>query len=421
MINFYGRFIKGAALLLKPLTDALRGSQKSKLEWNEEMEKAFQLSKQKLSACVQLAHPDPSAEIVLAVDASGMHIGAVLQQQEARGGLRPLGFFSVKLYAAQQKYSAFNHELLAVYLSIRHYRWALEGRRFHVLSDHKPLTYALHRTTNPWMPRHQRQLSYVAEFTSDIRHVAGKENVVADALSRPAAAVAPVEGVYMDLKNLARAQADCPETVELRGRLEVQELDVGGVLLSARGDTCHQENGQQQCARGKVTVQEKAPVEAIPGIPVPQQCFSHVHLDIVGPLTTSSQGQNYLLTMMDRTTSWPEVVPMTDISAQRCVDEFVSMWVARGGVPARVTTDRGTQFTGSAWQDLCRSIGMEHVSTTAYHPQSNGLIERFHHQLKESLRARCGEKDWLCHLPWVLWLPKRRLTSHRQKLCWACS
>ena len=71
----------------------------------------------------------------------------------------------------------------------------------------------------------------MAEFTSDIRHMAGKENVVADALSCPAAAVAPVEGVYMDLKSLARAQADCPETAELCGRLEVQELDVGGVLL----------------------------------------------------------------------------------------------------------------------------------------------------------------------------------------------
>jgi hypothetical protein len=61
----------------------------------------------------------------------------------------------------------------------------VEGRKFTIYTDHKPLTFALKRTTDPWTARQCRQLAFVAEYTSDLRHLAGKENVVADALSRP--------------------------------------------------------------------------------------------------------------------------------------------------------------------------------------------------------------------------------------------
>ena len=61
----------------------------------------------------------------------------------------------------------------------------VEGRKFTIYTDHKPLTFALKRTTDPWTARQCRQLAFVAEYTSDLRHLAGKDNVVADALSRP--------------------------------------------------------------------------------------------------------------------------------------------------------------------------------------------------------------------------------------------
>ena len=77
----------------------------------------------------ELAHPVENAELILAVDALGTHVGAVLQQKHT-GSTRALTFFSQKLDAAQQKYSAFDRELLACYLSIRHSRWLLEGRCF---------------------------------------------------------------------------------------------------------------------------------------------------------------------------------------------------------------------------------------------------------------------------------------------------
>ena len=103
----------------------------------------------------------------LVPDASNTHVGAALQQKES-GGWRPLAFFSAKLSATQQRYSAFDRELLGVFLALRHFRFELEGRKFHILTDHLPLVSALSRVSLPWSARQQRQLSYISEFTSDL-------------------------------------------------------------------------------------------------------------------------------------------------------------------------------------------------------------------------------------------------------------
>jgi hypothetical protein len=124
--------------------------------------------------------------LCLMVDASAHHVGAVLQQRGSSSApWQPIGFYSKKLEPAQVKYSAFDRELWACVSGIRHFRHLLEGRRFSIHTDHKPLIFSLHRSSDAWTARQGRRLSYIAEYTSDIRHVAGVDNVVADALSRP--------------------------------------------------------------------------------------------------------------------------------------------------------------------------------------------------------------------------------------------
>jgi hypothetical protein len=76
--------------------------------------------------------------------------------------------------------------------------------------------------------------------------------------------------------------------------------------------------------------------------------------------------------------------------------------VSRFGVPAVITSYRGAQFTSSLWTALCTLLNIQHSQTTAYHPQSNGLVERFHRRLKDALRARLAAANWMDHLPWVL-------------------
>ena len=101
-------------------------------------------------------------------------------QQRSWGGWLPLAFFSKKLSATEMRYSTFDRELLAIYLALCHFRFLLEGRKFHILTDHNPLVTALQCLSPPWSARQQRHLSYISEFTSNIRHVPGVSNVVAD-------------------------------------------------------------------------------------------------------------------------------------------------------------------------------------------------------------------------------------------------
>ena len=131
LINYYRKFIRNAAQLLAPLTNALKGSKGSKksLVWSQEMSTAFSAAKATHLAVPTLIHPVPGVPISLAVDGSDSHVGAVLQQH-VQGSWAPMAFFSRKLSAAKTKYSAFDRELLATYSAIRHFRFLLEGRDF---------------------------------------------------------------------------------------------------------------------------------------------------------------------------------------------------------------------------------------------------------------------------------------------------
>jgi len=97
-----------------------------------------------------------------------------------------------------------------------------------------------------------------------------------------------------------------------------------------------------------------------------------------------------------------EAIPLKDMSAASCADALISGWVSRFGVPSLITSDRGTQFTSAVWEALCNKLGVAHTTTTAYHPQANGLVERAHRQLKEALRSRLAGAAWPDHLPWAL-------------------
>jgi cleavage and polyadenylation specificity factor subunit 1 len=86
-----------------------------------------------------------------------------------------------KLNPAQQKYSAYNRELLAIYKAVKHFRHMLEARHF---------TYAFQQKWDKCLPRQFNHLDFVAQFTTDIRHISGQDNV-ADTLSRVESVTAP--------------------------------------------------------------------------------------------------------------------------------------------------------------------------------------------------------------------------------------
>jgi transposase InsO family protein len=463
LINFYRRFIRSAAQLLLPLTAVLKGGPAGgkKLQWSEEMRRAFAAAKEAIADSCTLQHPLPGAQLSLATDASASHVGAVLQQrQHAAEPWQPLAFWSAKLSATQRGYSAFDRELLAIFLSIRHFRFMLEGRSFIVFTDHKPLLDSLGRISDPWSARQRRQLSYIAEFAATLRHIAGESNVVADTLSRPPAAEAavvnsvaaaqarPTSSPPVNVRDLAAAQASCPDcskavfspvlrvmTVKLEDTNILVDVSSGVFrplvpasfrrpifdavhslahageratrrMISSRylwpglaADVRRWCRDCVECAAAKVTRHHRGEVQPIA---VPLLRFSHLHIDLVGPLPTSAEGYTHLFTIIDRSTRWCEAVPLRSTTADDCAAALISGWVARFGVPAVLTSDRGVQFSSAVWGSFTAKLGVQHAMTTAYHPQSNGMVERLHRRLKDALRARLATAAWPQHLPWVL-------------------
>ncbi len=88
-------------------------------------------------------------------------------------------------------------------------------------------------------------------------------------------------------------------------------------------------------------------------------------------------------------------------TAADCAAALLQGWIQRFGVPDTITSDRGPQFTSSLWASLCTLLSIKHTQTTAYNPQSNGLVEHFHRRLKDALRARAAGADWFLQVPWV--------------------
>jgi len=140
LINYYHCFVPRCAEILQPLHLALTADS---FTWTASCQLAFDAAKVALSEAVMLVHPHPPAATCITTDASNLAVGAVLEQF-IHGQRRPISFFSKKLSPAELKYSAFDRELLAAYLAVRHFQYFVEGRVFHINTEHKPLTFALH-------------------------------------------------------------------------------------------------------------------------------------------------------------------------------------------------------------------------------------------------------------------------------------
>jgi hypothetical protein len=121
----------------------------------------------------------------------------------------------------------------------------------------------------------------------------------------------------------------------------------------------------------------------------------------VGPLQYSNNF-NYIFTIIDRTSKWMEAIPLSDTFTVACAKALTFTWISCFGVPETITSDRGPQFTSNLWFKLCEMLHISHRQTTAYHPESNGVVERLHCRLKDALRARAVAATWSEELPFVL-------------------
>lgn len=445
MFDFYRRCIPHASELQAPLHDAiskplLKGAQL--VPWTATLEAAFNSCKEALSSATLLAHPKTDSTLGLFTDASSQSVGACLQQL-VDGTWQPLAFFSKKMCSREQSWPAYYRELLAIYQSIHHFRHILEGHSFTIFTDHKPLTYAFKQKPDKLPPKQIDQLSFIAEFSTDIQYIKGPDNVVADALSR----IESVSNIF-DYEALYTSQQSDPEVQRYLDEDSSLKLALSPVPGSSTSIYCDFSTGKPRpfltkafrqivfqklhnlshpgtnatvkligdrfvwpsmnkdcrlwarscipCQKSKVTRHVHSPVGSFP---LPSHRFSHVHVDIV--TFPVSHTYRYCLTVVDRFTRWPEVWPMKCITASSVIQAFSSCWISRFGCPRDLTCDRGSQFTSHSFKKFAASFGIKLHYTTSWHPAANGLVERFHRQLKASIKAY-SSNDWIDVLPFVL-------------------
>ena len=451
MMNFYRRHLPHAATLQAPLNKHLshaKKNDKTPISLTPEDVIAFEKCKESLANAALLAHPAPEAKLRLVTDASDTSIGAAVEQQVADNPWQPLAFFSKKFSPAQCKYSTYDRELTAIYESVKHFRYLLEACDFEIHTDHKPLIYAFLQRSDKAAPRQLRQLDYIAQYSTKIVYVPGPDNSVADALSR-------INDIHMpmliDFEELSNEQQNDEELQELL-KSKTTSTKITKMLWGA-GETplfletsttvsrpyipkslrqrifdlhhrLSHPSGKatlkiirskyfwpnmnrniiqwartcQDCQQSKITRHVKNTPTVISA---PDSRFSHVHIDIIGPMPESN-GFKYCLTMIDRFSRWPEAIPLKEATADTIAKAFYSGWVARFGSPKIVTTDQGAQFEAALFKALLKFTGCERIRTTSYHPASNGLIERWHRSLKAAIMCHDAKFEWSDTLPTVL-------------------
>ncbi|GBN20567.1 Transposon Ty3-I Gag-Pol polyprotein [Araneus ventricosus] len=411
MLNFFRRFLPQAAQKQLPLQKMLgkcKKRDKTPLNWTDESDQAFQNCINDLKEATHLAHPDSNAAIILMTDASDRAIGGCMQQREGDS-------------------------------------WKPLGTKFTILTDHKPITYAFSQKIEKLSPRQINHLNFIAQFTVDIKHISGKDNVVADALSR----IESISTSLLAYEDIARSQQDDeeldlllkqPTSLTLQ-KLQVPNTDVmlycdistqvirpyipkthryqvfrnlhdlahPGVRATVRlicsrfvwpkmkQDIVNFTRSCIACQKSKIFRHVHSPLAEFK---VPNQRFVHINIDLIGPLP-SSQGYSYCLTAIDRFSRWPEAMPLTDIRAETVAQALYSGWISRFGVPQRISTDRGAQFTSDVFHSLAKTFGIRLSHTAAYHPQANGAIERWHRTLKAAIMCHTSV-HWVSALPAVL-------------------
>jgi transposase InsO family protein len=156
------------------------------------------------------------------------------------------------------------------------------------------------------------------------------------------------------------------------------------------------------CNRRKQWQERPQPPQRTLSALQPMECWA---MDFVGPLPVTTRGNKYILTMIDSFTRWTEAIALPDQSASGVAQAIVSQIVSIHGVPHKILTDQGRNFESNLVNEVTKLLGINKVRTTPYHPQGNGMCEKFNGTLKNILATMVNSdgNDWDSCLSMALW------------------
>ena len=447
LASFYRRLVPKFAQIAKPMSELLR--KEAPFVWSERQQTAFENLKHILCSEQVLAYPNFDSQFILTTDASKVAVAAILSQVQD-GVERPISFASRQMNQSEQNYSATEAEMLSVTWAIRHFRCYLYGKRFLLRTDHAALKYMHNFAGNN--SRLLRWSLRLSEFDFTVEHRPGTQIRHADALSRAVQSVGHDIELPADVVKTAQEGDEFCRSLKpgtAKSKSEYFE-DEGGLVFRRRKNGEHQlvvplsltqkvikmnhdpvtvaHPGRSRtldilclrfywpgmrrhveeyvknchaCQRLKPRHEFKAPLG---DVMEPTRPWEVVAIDVCGPFPTTPNTNRYLLTFLDHLTKYAEAVPITSMTAQECARAYATHVIARHGASSKLLSDQGRNFTSAFFRETCKILGVKQLFTTAYHPQGNGCLERWHKSLCEGLSHyvnACGN-NWDTLVPFYL-------------------
>ncbi|KAL0130261.1 hypothetical protein PUN28_002097 [Cardiocondyla obscurior] len=250
-------------------------------------------------------------------------------------------------------------------------------------------------------------------YTYDIVHKSGKQNTNADALSRN-----PPEEFIGVSTNETNEEQEYSEEEKIKILKEYHDSPLGGhqgvnrtinrIKLHYNWPGMNKDIEKyiqkcENCQRNKLSRKTKMPliITDTPGKP-----FEKCALDIVGPLPITTAGNKYVLTFQDLLTKFSKAIALPNQEAATVAKAFATKIILEHGIPENILTDQGTNFLSEIFKQTCKLLKINKIQTTAYHPETNGALERSHRTLAEYLRHYLNEEQ----TDWDEWLPYAMFT-----------
>ncbi|KAK1602151.1 hypothetical protein QYE76_017194 [Lolium multiflorum] len=441
LAGFYRRFVKDFSTIACPLNELTKKN--VPFVWGKAQQKAFDELKKRLTEAPLLALPDFSKTFEIECDASGLGIGGVLMQNG-----KPVAYYSEKLDGARLNYPIYDKELYALVRVLevwQHYLWPKE---FVIHSDHESLKYL--KSQHNLNKRHAKWVEFIESFPYVIKYKKGKENVVADALSRkitllltrlefhilgleeikelypsdvffgPIFAKCSVDhgfdDFYLHDGYLFKANKICIPESSLR-KLLLQESHGGGLMGHFGREKTYAmlsthyywprmyRDVERLCRRCTTCLQAKStsnPYGLYMPLPIPYAPWSDISMDFVLGLPRTKHGHDSIFVVVDRFSKMAHFIPChKSDDASHIASLFFREVVRLHGIPASIVSDRDVKFMSYLWKSLMAKFGVKLLFSSSSHPQTDGQTEVVNRSLSTLLRTlvKTNLKSWEDCLP----------------------
>ena len=456
LAGFYRRFVKDFSTIAAPLHELTKKG--ATFTWAAAQQDAFNTLKDKLTHAPLLQLPDFNKTFELECDASGIGLGGVLLQEG-----KPVAYFSEKLSGPSLNYSTYDKELLALVRTLetwQHYLWPKE---FVIHSDHESLKHI--RSQAKLNRRHAKWVEFIESFPYVIKHKKGKENIIADALSRRYTMLSQLDFKIFGLETIKeqyahdndfkdvllncqegktwnrfvltdgfvfRANKLCIPASSVR-LLLLQEAHGGGLMghfgvkktedilaghffwPKMRRDV---ERFVARCTTCQKAKSRLNPHGLYMPLPVPSAPWEDISMDFVLGLPRTKKGRDSVFVVVDRFSKMAHFIPChKSDDATHVADLFFREIVRLHGVPNTIVSDRDAKFLSHFWRTLWAKLGTKLLFSTTCHPQTDGQTEVVNRTLSTLLRAvlKKNIKMWEECLPHVEFAYNRSQHSTTKK------